>query len=71
MISMVAMMVHGGGTEAARQAWQQRLQAFGVDITDRAAVVGYLGRRHGTEEVNELVQEFIWLRKIWMEIGER
>ena len=70
MISMIAMMVHGDGTEAVRQAWQRRLDGFGVDAEDRTAVVGFLGRRHGAEEVNELVQEFVWLRKTWMEVGE-
>jgi len=70
MISMVAMMVHGDRTEGIRQAWQRRLQAFGVDIEDRTAVVGFLGQRHGAEEVNELVQEFLWLRKTWIEVGE-
>ena len=70
MISMVAMMVHGDRTEGIRQAWQRRLQAFGVDIEDRTAVVGFLGQRHRAEEVNELVQEFLWLRKTWIEVGE-
>lgn len=67
---MIAMMVHGHGTADVRQAWQQRLQGFGVDVNDRAAVTQFFGQRHGNEEMNELVQEFIWLRQRWMEAGE-
>ncbi|EYE90190.1 uncharacterized protein EURHEDRAFT_489592 [Aspergillus ruber CBS 135680] len=70
MISMIAMMVHGHGTADVRQAWQQRLQGFGVDVNNQAAVTQFFGQRHGNEEMNELVQEFIWLRQRWMEAGE-
>ena len=70
MISMIAMMVHGHEMEGVRQAWQQRLQGFGVKAEDNMAVIGFLGQRHGAAEVNELVQEFIWLRKRWIEVGE-
>ena len=71
VIAMIAMMVHGNGTEGIRQAWQRRLRGFGVAAEDHAAVVRFLGQRHGAAEVSELVQEFIWLRKAWMEVGEQ
>ena len=70
LLSGVAVMVYGEGSEVIKEAWAQRLAGVGVSIGNEEELVRYLGSRHDGETV-KLVHEYIWIRKRWIEHGER
>jgi hypothetical protein len=63
-------MVYGEGSEVIKEAWGRRLDGHGVSIDNENELVRYLGSRHDGETV-KLVQEYIWVRRRWIEHGER
>jgi hypothetical protein len=63
-------MVYAEGSEVIKEAWARRLSRQGVQIDDKEGLVRYLGSRHDGETV-KLVHEYIWLRRRWIEHGER
>jgi hypothetical protein len=63
-------MVYGEGSEVIKEAWGRRLDGLGVLIDDEKELIRYLGSRHDGETV-KLVHEYIWVRRMWIEYGER
>jgi hypothetical protein len=63
-------MVYSEGSEVIKEAWARRLDGLGVSIGNESELVRYLGSRHDGETV-KLVHEHIWVRRRWIEYGER
>ena len=70
LLSGLAVMVYGEGSEVIKEAWARRLDGLGVSIGNESELVRYLGSRHDGETV-KLVHEYIWVRRRWIEYGER
>jgi hypothetical protein len=70
LLSGVAMMVYSEGSETIQEAWAQRLQTQGVQMENEGELVRFLGSRFDGDTV-QLVHEYIWLRRRWIEYGER
>ena len=70
LLSGLAVMVYGEGSEVIKEAWARRLDGLGVSISDESELVRYLGSLHDRETV-KLVHEYIWVRRRWIEHGER
>ena len=70
LLSGLAVMVYGEGSEVIKEAWARRLDGFGVSIGDESELVRYLGSLHERETV-KLVHEYMWVRRRWIEYGER
>jgi hypothetical protein len=70
LLSGLAVMVYGEGSEVIKEAWARRLEGLGVSIGNESELVRYLGSRHDGETV-KLIHEYIWVRRRWIEYGER
>ena len=74
MMSMIAMMVYGlfGRTgQRIRHEWRGRLQAHGVDDQEGEQMREFFTTRYEGREEVMLGHEFVWLRRKWIEDGER
>ena len=60
---MLSELADLGGYADIRRRWGEKLAGKGVNIQQRAELVGYLGLRAETREVewNNLTAEFNWL----------